>query len=398
MPSESERPRVSELEDPLAGRKLKVGIISPYSFETPGGVQLHIRDFAKQLISRGHDVEVLAPGRRTHDMPLWVQTTGSSFAIPYNGSVANLSYFGWVGSTTRRWVKQGHFDIVHLHEPEVPSISHKPLIPGFDPCPYVATFHASFDTYPLALKCTQLYLRSYLSNIRSAICVSDSALETASHYLDPATDISVIPNGINTASFIAASKKREWQGTPESPTIGFLGRMGEDRKGFAVFARAASYILERYPKARFLCVGDGESDGRKILSSFPENLCEATEFLGRISDEDKASFYKSLTVYVAPQIGGESFGIVLAEAMAAGCPTVASDLKAFKAVSQEGTAARLFTNGDAHDCARVVMELIDDDEARQDLSARGSARACDYDWSEVTRSVLSIYAKALQNR
>jgi phosphatidyl-myo-inositol alpha-mannosyltransferase len=275
MPSESERARVSELEDPLAGRKLKVGIISPYSFETPGGVQLHIRDFAKQLISRGHDVEVLAPGRRTHDMPLWVQTTGSSFAIPYNGSVANLSYFGWVGSTTRRWVKQGHFDIVHLHEPEVPSISHKPLIPGFDPCPYVATFHASFDTYPLALKCTQLYLRSYLSNIRSAICVSDSALETASHYLDPATDISVIPNGINTASFIAASKKREWQGTPESPTIGFLGRMGEDRKGFAVFARAASYILERYPKARFLCVGDGESDGRKILSSFPERLCRS---------------------------------------------------------------------------------------------------------------------------
>ncbi|MCI1635744.1 glycosyltransferase family 4 protein [Bifidobacterium sp.] len=395
---DSQHSASNDSTDPLDGRKLKVGIISPYSFETPGGVQLHIRDFAKQLIARGHDVEVLAPGRRTHDMPLWVQTTGSSFAIPYNGSVANLSYFGWVGSTTRRWVKQGHFDIVHLHEPEVPSISHKPLIPGFDPCPYVATFHASFDTYPLALKCTQLYLRSYLSNIRAAICVSDSALETASHYLDPATDISVIPNGINTASFAAARTRSEWLGTPSAPTIGFLGRMGEDRKGFAVFARAASLILEHIPHARFLCVGDGEADGRKILSSFSEELLAATEFLGRISDDDKAEFYKSLTVYVAPQIGGESFGIVLAEAMAAGCATVASDLKAFKAVSKEGTAAKLFTNGDAHACADAVIELVSNDSARTSLCTRGEVRARDYDWSEVTRSVLSIYAKVLASQ
>lgn len=395
MRSELSQLPASDAGDPLNGRKLKVGIISPYSFETPGGVQFHIRDFAKQLIARGHDVEVLAPGRRTHDMPLWVQTTGSSFAIPYNGSVANLSYFGWVGSVTRRWIKQGHFDIVHLHEPEVPSISHKPLIPGFEPCPYVATFHASFDTYPLALRCTQFYLRSYLSNIKSAICVSDAAMDTASHYLDPSTDISVIPNGICTSAYATASTKDEWLGTSTSPTIGFLGRMGEERKGFAVFARAASLILKRFPQARFLCVGDGEHDGRKILASVSEELIAHTEFLGRISEEDKASFYKSLTVYVAPQTGGESFGIVLAEAMAAGCATVASDLKAFQAVSRQGKAATLFTNGDTQDCARAITELIEDDGARARLCVEGEARARDYDWSRVTSSVLSVYADVL---
>ena len=131
-------------------RPLRVGIICPYSFETPGGVQNHIRDFSEALMRRGHSVSVFAPGRRTKDMPLWVQTNGSSFAIPYNGSWAHLSYFLAAGLQTRRWVRQGQFDIVHLHEPEAPSVSHKPLVMRGAP-PMVATFHASIEPYPRAL-------------------------------------------------------------------------------------------------------------------------------------------------------------------------------------------------------------------------------------------------------
>lgn len=382
--------------DPLGGRHLRVGIISPYSFETPGGVQLHIRDFAQQLMKRGHQVQVLAPGRRTNDMPLWVQTTGSSFAVPYNGSVANLSYFGSAGRVTRQWVRQGRFDILHLHEPEVPSLSHKPLIRGFAPCPYVATFHASFDTYPLAMRITRPYLRSYLANIRQAICVSPSALQTAEHILTDRIDTQIIPNGIDAGFFRKATPEREWEGRPGAPTIGFLGRMMEERKGFRILAQAAPTILAAMPGVRFLCAGDGEKEARKMLRDIDPDLSEHFLFLGRISDDDKASFYHSLTMYIAPQTGGESFGIVLTEAMAAGCPVVASDLQAFRDVSQEGTSARLFAKGDPMDCARVILELLGRYDSRRDLADRGRRRAMDYDWNHVTDRILQVYAKALE--
>lgn len=384
-----------EQGDPLAGRRLRIGIISPYSFETPGGVQLHIRDFAEELMERGHQVEVLAPGRRTKDMPLWVRTTGSSFAIPYNGSVANLSYFGSAGRLTRQWVRQGRFDLVHLHEPEVPSLSHKPLIRGFSPCPYVATFHASFDSYPLALRLTQPYLKAYLANIRQAICVSEAALRTAHHYLSPSIETQIIPNGIKADFFADAPVNPRWTGTDQAPTIGFLGRMNEDRKGFKVLAQAALDVLLSHPGARFLCAGDGEESAREVLEKTDPSLADHFEFLGRISDEDKASFYRSLSIYVAPQIGGESFGIVLTEAMSAGCPVVASDLDAFSAVSQEGESACLFATGDGRDCAGKICRVLDDPAERRLLSARGRHRARIYDWDHVTEQVLSVYAKAL---
>ncbi|MFT9243228.1 MAG: glycosyltransferase family 4 protein [Bifidobacterium aquikefiri] len=381
--------------DPLQGRKLRIGIISPYSFETPGGVQFHIRDFAQELISRGHAVEVLAPGRRTTDMPLWVHTTGSSFSIPYNGSVAHLSYFGVAGMLARKWVRQGHFDLVHLHEPEVPSLSHKPLVMGFEPCPYVATFHAAFDTYPLALRICQSYLRSYLANVRAAICVSDSALDTARRYLRPSTPMSIIPNGINVQYFASATINPDWLGYQDHPTIGFLGRMGEERKGFDVFIKACSLVLQRYPHARFLCVGDGEAEGRKIIAAIEPAMMDHVEFLGRISDEDKARFYRSLSVYVAPQLGGESFGIVLAEAMAAGCPVGASDLKAFTDISKDGRAASLFRTGEYVDCAHAVEAILDDSARSHELSTEGMCAAFDYDWSSVADQILQVYADVL---
>lgn len=379
-------------------RRLRVGIISPYSFETPGGVQFHIRDFAEELIARGHSVEVLAPGRRTADMPLWVHTTGSSFAIPYNGSVSRLSYFGFVGARTRMWVRQGRFDVLHLHEPEAPSLSHKPLVLGFVPCPMVATFHSAFDEYPKALRFFERYLRFYLGNLREAICVSEAALDTARHYLPDDIPTSIIPNGIHRDRFAGALPDPRWQGTAAAPTVGFLGRMGEERKGFAVFARAASLLADRWPGARFLCAGDGADEGLATIRGVDARLEGRFEFLGRISDADKARFYRSLDVYVAPQTGGESFGIVLAEAMAAGCPVAASDLRAFRDVSADGVYAALFRTADAGDCARVVGRLLDDAERRGRLGRAGGLRSLEYDWGSVADRVLEVYRRALSTR
>ena len=132
-----------------------------------------------------------------------------------------------------------------------------------------------------------------------------------------------------------------------------------------------------------------------MLEEIDPGLLSHVTFLGRISDEDKAAFYHSLTAYVAPQTGGESFGIVLTEAMAAGCPIVASDLQAFRDVSQEGTRARLFTKGDPMDCARAVLELVSQDDSRRNLSRLGQERAMDYDWDHVAEQILEVYARAL---
>ena len=226
MKAPKQRPE-QEPERAAIKAPLRVGIISPYSFETPGGVQLHIRDFARHLMDRGHQVQVLAPGRRTQDMPLWVQTTGSSFSIPYNGSVANLSYFGVAGHKTRQWVRQGHFDIVHLHEPEVPSLSHKPLQPGFIPCPYVATFHAAFDSPPLALRLTRRYLRRYLASISQAIFVSPSAMQNAQNLLEPGIPSQIIPNGIETKPSWVGSATRTRPPSTTAWTSIWLRRPGE---------------------------------------------------------------------------------------------------------------------------------------------------------------------------
>lgn len=394
--SHEELSLVEEIPD---SQPLTIGIICPYSFETPGGVQAHIKDFAQELITRGHSVSVLAPGRRTKDMPLWVQTTNTSFAVPYNGSVAHISYFGFVGNMVRWWVRQGQFDILHVHEPEIPSLSHKIFTAGFHHPPVVATFHTSFEEYPLALKVFEKYLNRYLIGISQAIFVSDSAQDIARHYLDSSIRQSVIPNGIHTSFFRQARSKEDWQGTSVAPTIGFLGRIGEERKGFPVFCRAIPSILAAFPQARFLCAGDGEGEGKKIIHSLADSTDQDLEdrvtFLGRISDEDKARFYKSLSVYVAPQTGGESFGIVLAEAMAAGCPVVASDLQAFVDVSQHGACADLFAAGQAESLSDAVCSLLSQPDKALKLSKAGLTRAQDFDWKTVTDDILQIYRRIL---
>lgn len=359
-------------------------------------MQNHIRDFAQQLIDRGYEVAVYAPGRRTSGMPLWVHTNDSSFAVPYNGSWAHLSYFLTAGLRTRRWVRQGHFDVLHLHEPEAPSLAHKPLLMHGAP-PMVATFHASIEPYPRLLKIFGKMLHRRLQPVSQAIFVSPAAQRTAEHFLPGSIERHVIPNGIDRSFFADAMPDERWQGTASAPTIGFLGRMSEDRKGFAVFAQAAMAVLKTYPHARFLCAGDGKDYAIRVLGELDPScdLQRHFEFLGRIDDDQKAAFYRSLDVYVAPQIGGESFGIVLAEAMAAGCAVVASDLDAFVDVTEDGADAALFVTGDAQDCARTIEHVLNDTEERERLGQAGMRRSYDFDWSTVVDRIVEVYQKAL---
>ena len=365
---------------------MRIGIVCPYSFDAPGGVQFHIRDLTEELISRGHEVSVLAPA--TGDsLPDWLVSTGGSVPIKFNGSVARLSFGPSAASRTRRWLEEGNFDVLHIHEPGSPSLGLLALMNA--DVPVVGTFHAALD-HSVIRQLTAGILQPYLERISARIAVSAEARRTlVDHH---AGDAVIIPNGVNVADFATATPLPKWEGTPERPVIVFLGRLDEPRKGLSVYLAAAEQVLAKNPAARFLVAGRGES---AELSRLVENHPESFEQLGGVSDEEKESLLAGATLYVAPQRGGESFGIVLVEAMSAGTTVIASDLVAFKAVLEDGDAGVLFENGNAADLAAKIEELLADPEENARIAAAGQRAAQQYDWGTVTEQILAVYQEVI---
>ncbi len=360
---------------------MRVGLVCPYSLDVPGGVQNHVRDLAVVLRARGYDVAVLAPGEGSPGLPSYVQTVGKAVPVPYNGSVARLAFGPRAAARVRRWLADGRFDLLHVHEPSVPSVSL--LVVWAAECPVVATFHTA-NTRSRTMSAAAALLRPSLEKISARIAVSESARSTLVHHLggEPV----VIPNGLDCAAFAAAEPRAEWQG-PE-PTLGFLGRIDEPRKGLNVLLSALPLLLDRHPDLRLLVAGRGSPEAFDRLDAMSR---KHVEYLGSVSDADRARLLSSVTVYVAPQTGGESFGIVLAEAMAAGAAVAASDLPPFRSVLGNGEYGALFSVGDPLDLSRVVGKLLASSDHGDEFRRRASAAAWRYDWSNVVPAITAIY-------
>ena len=367
---------------------MRIGIVCPYSFDAHGGVQVHVMDLAGELFRRGHEVQVLAPASQDTELPDWVTSAGDSIAIPYNGSVARLNFGALVARRARRWLDAGDFDILHIHEPITPSVGMLALQAATGPV--VGTFHAAMDR-SLARELLSPATVPLVEKLSARIAVSEEARRTLIQY--HGGDAVVIPNGVNVGPFADAPKDDpRFLGTDEAPTISFLGRLDEPRKGLRVLADAIPTVLESVPRARFLIAGRGQAQEiRQELARFSDSVV----FLGGVSDEDKAAMLASASCYVAPQTGGESFGIVLVEAMAAGTRVVASDLKAFSDVLGEGRYGALFRNEDGGDLARVIIDTLQDATAAQARVQAASQVVGRYDWSAVTDEVLDVYDMAL---
>lgn len=366
---------------------MRIGLVSPYSFDVPGGVQFHIRDLAHYLIRAGHHVSVLAPADEGTALPEHVVPAGRAVPIRYNGSTARLLFGPVAAAKVSRWLEEGDFDVVHIHEPLAPSISLLAL--WASSAPVVATFHTA-NVRSRAMQATYPLLRPSLEKIHGRIAVSEEARRTVTTHIGG--DAVIIPNGVDTAAFARAPRVERWSGTPGRPTLAFLGRIDEPRKGLPVLAEAMPRILEELPGARLLVIGPGAVDAAR--ARLPEHVADATEFLGALSEEDKASALASADLYLAPHTGGESFGIVLVEAMAAGAPVLASDLAAFQRVldgGHRGMVGALFTNGSHEDLAARTIELLRDPARRQALAELGRARAGVFDWSVVAREILAVY-------
>jgi phosphatidylinositol alpha-mannosyltransferase len=362
---------------------MRVGLVCPYSFDVPGGVQFHVRDLAEHLIEAGHKVSVLAPAEDDTPVPSYVEAAGRAVPVKYNGSVARVSFGPVSAARVRRWLAEGDFDVLHIHEPITPSISLLALWAATGPL--VATFHTA-NLRSRAMQAAYPVVRPSLEKISARIAVSEDARRTLVDHFGG--DAVVIPNGIFVRRFADARPRPEWQGTPERPTIGFVGRLDEPRKGMPVLAAALPQVLARYPGARVLVLGRG--DGRDTLADLGEHA-RAVELLGPLDDVDKAALLASVDVYAAPHTGGESFGIVLVEALAAGAPVVASDLGAFRRVLEDGRLGIVFPAGDPQALAEALVGLLGDPGRRRALSASGTTAAQRYDWSRVARQVLDVY-------
>ena len=364
---------------------MRIGIVCPYSFDVPGGVQFHVRDLAEYFNAHGHEAHVLAPADDDTPLPPYVTSCGRAVPVRYNGSVARLTFGPVTASRVSRWLQNGDFDVLHLHEPVSPSVSLMALW-AVEDVPVVATFHSS-NLRSRAMQAAYPLLRPSLEKILGRIAVSEDARRTVTTHIGG--DAVVIPNGVYVSSFAHADISPAWAGTPERPTMAFLGRIDEPRKGLPVIGAAMPAILEEFPGARLLVAGPG--DAAAARAQMDPAAAQAVEFLGGISDADKASLLASADLYVAPHTGGESFGVVLVEAMAAGAPVVASDLPAFLRVLDAGRAGATYPNADSAALAETVRAMLRDPGRRAELSAIGRKRAAVFDWSVVAEDVMAVY-------
>ncbi len=350
---------------------VRIGLVCPYSLGTPGGVQNHVRDLAEELLGRGHDVSVLAPVE-DGEAPPYVVPAGRAVGVPYNGSVARVTFGPRTAARVRTWLHDGKFDVVHVHEPTTPSASLLTLWAGDGP--FVATFH-TWQIRSRAMSAAAGLLRPALEKIDARIAVSENARSMMVQHLGG--EAVVIPNGLYVDRLAAGRVRPEWDGA-----ISFLGRIDESRKGLGVLLAAVPKLLSERPDLRILVAGTGDADLR---------TADRVEFLGEIDDEAKADLLASSALYVAPHTGGESFGIVLVEAMAAGTPVLASDLPAFEQVLDGGRLGATFPAGDSDALASSALALLADPGRRAALSASGRAAVHRYDWSRVADEILAVY-------
>lgn len=366
---------------------MRAGIVCPYTWDVPGGVQAHVRDLAERLLALGHEVSVLTPvdDPDRADLPRYVVPAGRAVPVPYNGSVARLAFGPLTLTRTRRWLRDGAFDVLHVHEPVVPSLSMLACFAASGPM--VATFHTS-TSRSRALQVFGTVLQPGLEKITGRIAVSPAARRVVVEHLGG--DAVLIPNGVDVARFTGATAL---PGAPAGPTVVFLGRIDEPRKGLAVLLEALPELVERVPDVRLLVGGPG--DVAEVRASIPASLRDRVRLLGLVDEADKARLYASGTVYCAPNTRGESFGIVLIEAMATGTPVVASDLEAFRRVLEDGRAGVLTPVGDAAALAGALADLLGDPDRRSALAARGRALVEQYDWSRVTARIVEVYETAI---
>jgi phosphatidylinositol alpha-mannosyltransferase len=362
---------------------MKIGLVSPYVYPLPGGVTQHVRYLYENLRLRGHDVRILTSShglQRASEGD--VIRLGKGFSMPANGSMGTVTVSFRYVSQVRELLERERFDVLHFHEPFVPFLSL--VLLRESQSVNVATFHA-YGGWPPAFVFGRRPLGGYADRPHGRIAVSAAARHFIDRYFPG--DYKVIPNGVDVDRFQRAVPVARWQDGTRN--ILFVGRF-EPRKGLLDLLRAYRILRKTGCECRLLLVGGGpqEREARRYVAT---RRLRGVEFLGRVSDDEKAQLFRTADVYVSPATGRESFGIVLLEAMAAGTPIVASDIHGYKGVVRRGREGLLVPPRSPKSIAASVGRLLRDRELAREMSESGRGRAEEFSWPRVTAKVDDYY-------
>ena len=362
---------------------MKIGLVTPYVYPLPGGVNQHVRHLYENLRLRGHDVRILTSShglQRASEGD--VIRIGKGFSVPSNGSVGTITISPRYVSQVQEVLDRERFDLLHFHEPFVPFLSLVVLRQSTSV--NIATFHA-YGGFSAAYEFGSKVMSSYAERLHGRIAVSAAAR----HFIDRffPGDYKVIPNGVDTAKFARAVPIARWQDGTKN--ILFVGRF-EPRKGLLDLLKAYRLLRKTGCQCRLLIVGGGpqEREARRYVLI---SRLGGVEFLGRVSDEERDALFKTADVYCSPATGRESFGIVLLEAMAAGTAIVCSDIHGYKGVARRDREALLVPPHDSKDLAAALGRVLGDDELRARMGASGVERAAEFSWERVTAKVEDYY-------
>ena len=374
---------------------MRIALVSPYSWTYPGGVTRHIEALAGRFLEEGHHVRVFTPldppdrmSARLHrgawpqerEVPDYVVPLGRTVGYPANGAVSNLAGTPSAISTLRRELKAGDFDVVHVHEPVAPVVGWDAICSS--DIPLVGTFHCYSDNRVSNNIANLLGARRRLNRLSVRIAVSEAAAWTGRRFYGG--HYRVIPNGVEVPAEppIAA-------GSADPLEIVFVGQAVE-RKGLPVLLRAFEALREIVP-ARLTLVGAGPAEISNLVMDDRD-----IEALGKVDDATKEAVLARAHVLAAPSLGGESFGMVLTEAFAAGTPVVASDIAGYGDVVRNGVDGVLFPRGDATALAETLRDLAIDHERRTAMAYAAAEHAPRYAWPYVAREVLGAYKDAIE--
>jgi phosphatidylinositol alpha-mannosyltransferase len=364
---------------------VRVALACPYAWDSPGGVQVHVRELGERLRGRGHQVLVLTPSRNRPADP-WVRAVGRPVEVPYNRSTAPIDPRPWSVRPVRRLLLAFRPDVVHAHEPFTPSTSMWAMLSSR--APVVATFHSGADRSLLFDLATPV-LRRMARRVAVRIGVSERAAAFARTRLGG--EFRVIPNGLDVDSFATAE--------PADLDLGrrllFVGRLHR-RKGFPVAVDAFRLLAKGRPDIRLIVAGDGEEQA--AAERLEPSLRNRVTMLGPVPHDQLPRYYAACDVLVAPSVGGESFGYVLLEAMAGGLPVVASRIPGYDEVVRDGREGFLVPPGNPRAVADAAARVFDDPALAQTMGNAGRATAARYDWGVVAEEIEAAYREALALR
>jgi phosphatidyl-myo-inositol alpha-mannosyltransferase len=357
-----------------AQRLRRVALVCPYSWSCPGGVQTHVRGLARELRARGVETEILAPADGPATEPGFT-AAGRSLPIQDNGSVQRVALSPTAVARTAAFVRARRFDLVHVQEPMIPAVCLTALLAS--PVPVVGTFHMCAPS-PRWYTVFRPLCRAALERLAVRIAVSRAARDHVARACPGRYEI--VPNGVEVPDGEPADP-------PHEQRIVFVGRP-EPRKGLPVLLEA----LRRLPLARLDLIGPDDRD--LTTTELPPDRITAH---GRVSDDEKARLLRSAAVLCAPSLRSESFGLVIAEALAAGVPVVASDVAGYRELVRPD-CGRLVPPGDPDALADAVRALLSDRQARVPASAAARKRAETLAWPRVADAVLELYDYACLSR